>query len=89
MSQNTTKTIITKVPEGYVELQRELLRELKETCTECEICGMPTKFINFPCRDQEDGSLAEITSVCRKCHDQWCNCPCKRTSKTKLEVWID
>lgn len=64
---------------------RTLLKELKETCEECELCGEPTEFINFPCRDSQDGSLAEVTSVCRKCHDGWslCNCPRKHTRKTK------
>jgi hypothetical protein len=56
---------------------KKLLAQLKEDCTECEICGFSCEFINYPCRDS-DGIMAEVTSVCRKCHDKWSLCSCRK-----------
>ena len=68
---------------------KQLLAELKQECTECELCDMPCKFINFKCGDSEDGSMAEVSSVCRKCHDElsMCGCPRKKGGIGK-GVWI-
>ena len=67
---------------------KKLLAELKEECTECEICGMPCEFINFRCREL-DGSMAEVTSVCRKCHDEWSLCPCRKKPNTNYEGLLE
>ena len=55
---------------------KQLLAELKEECTECEICGMPCEFVNYKCRNPDYGSMAEVTSVCKQCHKKWSICNC-------------
>ncbi len=60
---------------------KQLLNELKESCTECEICGLPCKFINYDCRDPEDGSMAEVINICKECHNKWSLCHCNGDKK--------